>query len=294
MTIRTVERPLQQVSTFAIGGGKPVHRLGFGTMQLTGPGTWGAPEDRDEAIRVLRQAVDLGVDFIDTADSYGPFVAEELVREALHPYPENLLIATKGGLARRGPAERDEAWPSIGRPDYLRHCVVTSLYRLGLDTIDLYQLHRIDPQVPVEDSLGELETLRQEGKIRHIGVSEVSLDVLRQCQAVTSIATVQNRYNLVVREHEAVLEHCEREGLGFIPWFPLESGDLTETGGVVGRLAREYDCTPAQLAISWLLARSPVMLPIPGTSSTGHLVENLNAGAIQLAVQDVDMLTKLD
>ncbi|WP_328611229.1 aldo/keto reductase [Amycolatopsis sp. NBC_00345] len=293
MNTVNVDQPVRRTSTFAIGGDLTVHRLGLGTMQLTGPGTWGPPRDRAEAIRVLRQAVELGVDFIDTADSYGPYVVEDLIREALHPYPDGLVIATKGGLARRGPAARDEGWPAIGRPDYLRHCVVTSLQRLGVDTIDLYHLHRVDPQVPIEDSLGELATLRQEGKIRHIGVSEVSLDVLRQAQAVTPIATVQNRYNLVVRHHDPVVEYCEREGIGFIPWFPLESGDLTTSGGTIARLAEKHQCTRAQLAISWLLARSPVMLPIPGTASTGHLTENLTAGSVVLTDEDVELLTRL-
>jgi pyridoxine 4-dehydrogenase len=264
--------------TFAIGGDLPVNRLGYGAMQITGPGIWGEPRDRDEAIRVLRAAVELGVNFIDTADSYGPYVSEELIREALHPYPDGLVIATKAGLVRTGPDE----WHAVGRPEYLRQEAELSLRRLGLERIDLFQLHRIDPRVPLAEQLGVFVELQQEGKIRHIGLSEVTVDELRAAQELAQIATVQNLYNVGNRASEPVLEACERDAIGFIPWFPLATGRLAEAGGPLDALAAETGATPAQLALAWLLRRSPVMLPIPGTSSVAHLEENMAAADIVL------------
>lgn len=283
----TDTRPAAAAGTFVIGGDRPVRRLGFGAMQLTGRGVWGEPADRDEAIRVLRRAVVLGVTLIDTADAYGPYVAEELIHSALHPYPDDLVIATKGGLTRSGPGQ----WAPVGRPEYLRQCVEMSLRRLGLDRIDLYQLHRIDPRVPAEESVGELASLRQEGKIRHIGLSEVSVAEIRRCRSVVDIATVQNRLNLVDRESEEVLDYCEGEAIGFIPWFPLATGDLARPGGRLDAPGKRLGASPSQLALAWLLHRSPVMMPIPGTSSVSHLEENCAAAAIELSEQDMAELT---
>lgn len=283
----TDTRPVAAAGTFVVGGDRPVRRLGFGAMQLTGRGVWGEPADRDEAIRVLRRAVVLGVTLIDTADAYGPYVAEELIHSALHPYPDDLVIATKGGLTRPGPGQ----WAPVGRPEYLRQCVEMSLRRLGLDCIDLYQLHRIDPRVPAEESVGELARLRQEGKIRHIGLSEVSVAEIRQCRSVADIATVQNRFNLVDRESEEVLDYCEAEEIGFIPWFPLATGDLARPGGRLDAPSKRLGASPSQLALAWLLHRSPVMMPIPGTSSVSHLEENCAAAAIELSEEDMAELT---
>jgi aryl-alcohol dehydrogenase-like predicted oxidoreductase len=263
--------------TFALGGDLTVHRLGYGTMQLPGPGVWGEPGDRGEAIRVLRRAVEVGVDLFDTADSYGPFVAEDLLREALYPY-EGITIATKGGLVRTGPGE----WYPVGRPEYLRQCMEMSLRRLGVETIDLYQLHRIDPQVPLEDQIGALAEMQSAGKVRHIGLSEVSVDQIRAARQITEIASVQNRYNLVERTAEAALEYCEHENLGFIPWFPLANRGLVSTDSPLAALAAQSGATPTQLALAWLLWRSPVMLPIPGTNSLEHLEENVSAAALRL------------
>ena len=262
---------------FAIGRNVAVTRLGYGTMRITGRGIWGAPPDRSEAIRVLRRAVELGVDFLDTADSYGPFVSEELIREALYPY-DGLTIATKGGLTRPGP----DQWGTDGRPEYLRRCVEMSLRRLGLDTIDLYQLHRIDPQVPAADQVGELANLRKEGKIRHIGLSEVSVLEIREARLTTPIASVQNLYNLRDRRWEDVLEYCEREGLAFIPYCPIATGQFNAPTGPLAALARKAGATGVQLALAWLLRRSPVMLPIPGTGSVAHLEENVGAAQLEL------------
>jgi pyridoxine 4-dehydrogenase len=275
--------------TFAIGGETTVHRLGYGAMQLTGPGVWGEPADHDEAIRVLRRAVELGVDFIDTADSYGPFVSEMLIREALHPYPEGLVIATKAGLTRAGPGD----WREVGRPEYLRQQCELSLRHLGLERIELYQLHRIDPKVAMEESLGELVKLQDEGKIRHIGLSEVTVEELEQAERTATIATVQNLYNLSDRSAEPLLEHCEQHGIGFIPWFPLATGRLSEPGGPLDQLAQELEASPSQLALAWLLKRSPVMLPIPGTSSVAHLEDNLGAAQIELTDEQFDRLGEL-
>jgi aryl-alcohol dehydrogenase-like predicted oxidoreductase len=285
----TSDRPATASGTFGLGGDLVVHRLGFGTMQLPGPGVWGEPRDRDEAIRVLRRAVELGVDLMDTADSYGPYVAEELIREALHPYPSGLVIATKAGLLRTGPGK----WVPLGRPAYLRQECMLSLRRLRLERIDLFQLHRIDPEVPLAEQIGELRSLQSEGLIRHIGLSEVGVEQIEQARRIAGIVSVQNRYNLADREYEPVLEHCEREGIAFIPWFPLATGRLARPGSPLQAMADELGATPAQLALAWLLHRSPVMLPIPGTSSVAHLEENLAAATIELTPEQVDQLSQL-
>jgi pyridoxine 4-dehydrogenase len=285
----STQRPATASGTFTLGGDLTVHRLGFGAMQLTGPGVWGPPRDHDEAIRVLRRAVELGVDLIDTADSYGPHVAEELIHEALHPYSAGLVIATKAGLVRPGPGR----WEPLGRPAYLRQECHMSLRRLGLERIDLLQLHRIDPQVALEDQIGELRDLQREGLIRHIGLSEVGVEEIEAARRIAPIAGVQNRYNLADREHEAVLDHCGREGLALIPWFPLATGRLATPGGPLESIARELGATAAQLALAWLLHRSPVMLPIPGTASVAHLEENAAAATLRLSPDQVDQLSRL-
>jgi pyridoxine 4-dehydrogenase len=274
------------VHTFKIGGDLEVRRLGFGAMRITGDGIWGPPDDPEGARRLLRRVVELGVNLIDTADSYGPEVSENLIAEALHPYPEGLVIATKGGLRRSGPGQ----WPRDGRPERLKECCAASLRRLQLERIDLYQLHSPDPQVPLEDSMGALKELQDEGKIRHVGVSNVSVEELERARAVVEVVTVQNRYNLTDRHSESVLETCERDGIGFIPWFPLAIGELARPGGPLDDLARRHDAAPGQLALAWLLARSPVMLPIPGTSSIEHLEENVAAQSIELDPADVERL----
>jgi len=271
------------MDTFTIGGDLEVGRLGFGAMRITGEGIWGPPDDPEEAKRLLRRVVELGVNLIDTADSYGPEVSENLIAEALHPYPDGLVIATKGGLRRTGPGQ----WPRDARPERLKECCEASLRRLKLDRIDLYQLHSPDPQVPYEDSVGALKELQDEGKIRHIGVSNVSVDELERARAIVEVVTVQNRFNLEDRDSEDVLEACEGLGIGFIPWFPLATGRLAEPGGAFDRIAREHGATPAQIALAWLLARSPVMLPIPGTSSVEHFEENLAAAEIELSPDEV-------
>jgi pyridoxine 4-dehydrogenase len=271
------------METFAIGGDLRVHRLGFGAMRITGPGIWGPPDDPDEARRVLRRAVELGIDLIDTADSYGPEVSENLIAETLHPYPEGLVIATKGGLLRSGPGQ----WPRDGRPEHLREACEGSLRRLKLDRIDLYQLHSPDNKVPYEDSVGALKELQGEGKIKHIGISNVSLDELNQARGIVEVVTVQNHYNLEDRRSEDVLEACEEANIGFIPWFPLDTGRLAEPGGPMDRIATEHEATPAQIALAWLLARSPAMLPIPGTSSVDHLEENIEAAEIELSADEL-------
>ncbi|MET9285286.1 aldo/keto reductase [Nocardia beijingensis] len=280
-------QPAAASGTFAIGGDLPVHRLGYGAMQLTGPGVWGDPKDPDEAVRVLRRAVELGVNFIDTADSYGPFVSEQLIRKALHPYPEGLVIATKAGLTRQGPNE----WRPVARPEYLRQQAELSLRHLGVDRIDLYQLHRIDPQVPLADQLGELVALQQEGKIRHIGLSQVTVEQLRQARELATIVSVQNLYNLANRADEDVLNYAERENIGFIPWFPIATGELAAPGGPLAAISAEHGATPAQLALAWLLRRSPVVLPIPGTSSVAHVEENIAAARIELTDAEFEALS---
>ena len=271
------------MDTFTIGGDLEVHRLGFGAMRVTGRGIWGPPEDPDEADRVLRRVVELGIDLIDTADSYGPEVSENLIAETLHPYPEGLVIATKGGLLRTGPGQ----WPRDGRPEHLKEACEGSLRRLRLERIDVYQLHSPDPRVPWEDSVGAMKDLKDEGKVRHVGISNVSVDELERARSIVEVVTVQNRYNLEDRRSEDVLERCEELGIGFIPWFPLATGDLARSGGPLDRIAGAHDATPAQIALAWLLARSPVMLPIPGTSSVEHLEENLRAASIRLSPEQV-------
>jgi aryl-alcohol dehydrogenase-like predicted oxidoreductase len=274
--------------TFTIGGDLTVNRLGFGAMRLTGKGVWGPPNDPDECIRVLRRLVELGVNFIDTADSYGPYISERLIRKALHPYADGVVIATKAGLLRTGP----DVWEPLGFPPYLRQECEMSLRRLGVDTIDLFQLHRIDSKFPAEDQLGELAQLQQEGKIRHIGLSEVTVEQLEAAQKVAKIVSVQNMYNLSMRSAETVLDACEAQNIGFIPWFPLAAGPLAAPDGPLQRIAAEHDASPSQLALAWLLKRSPVMLPIPGTSKVAHLEENVAAAGIELSDDEFETLSK--
>ncbi len=285
----TIERPASSSGTFALGGQLVVHRLGFGAMRITGPGVWGEPADRDQAIAVLRRAVELGVDLIDTADSYGPYVSEELIRTALRPYASQLVIATKAGMVRTGP----NLWHPVGRPEYLRQECEMSLRRLGLEQIPLFQLHRIDPQVPLEDQVGELAALQSEGKIRFIGLSNVSVNQIKAARALVPIATVQNRYNLVDRGSEDVVELCEREHIGFIPWFPLATGALSRRDGPLTAFSARLGATPSQVAVAWLLHRSEVILPIPGTASVAHLEENVEAALIGLTDDQVAELGKL-
>jgi aryl-alcohol dehydrogenase-like predicted oxidoreductase len=282
------ENIVHKSGTFEIAGTK-VHRLGFGAMRLTGQGIWGEPADRAECLRVVRRAVDLGVDFIDTADSYGPYVSEEIICEALYPYPEGVLIATKAGLVRHGP----DVWLPVGRPEYLRQEAEMSLRRLRLDRIDLFQLHRIDAKVPLEDQIGVLKELQDEGKIAAIGLSEVSVEELEKVRGMVEVATVQNLYNLENRKSEDVLDHCTAEGIGFIPWFPIAAGRLAEPGGLVDELAKKYDATPAQVALAWLLGRAQNILPIPGTSKVAHLEENLDAAQLyeKLTREEIEQLT---
>jgi aryl-alcohol dehydrogenase-like predicted oxidoreductase len=271
---------------YEIGGDLPVVRLGYGTMQLTGEGVWGDPRDRGEAVGVLRRAVELGVTFFDTADSYGPVVAEELLREALHPYADDVVIATKAGLTRQGPG----IWTPVGNPAYLRQQCELSLRRLGVETIDLFQLHRIDANVPAEDQVGELKKLQDEGKVRHIGLSEVSVEQLVEARKIATIATVQNLFNLANRDAEPLLDYCESNDIGFIPWFPLATGELSQEDGPLAAAAKEHEATPSQLALAWLLKRSPVMLPIPGTSSVAHLESNTAAAGIELTDDEFEAL----
>jgi len=287
MTTETTTTTAAPSGTFAIGGDLPVVRLGYGTMQLTGDGVWGPPADHDGSVRVLRRAVELGVTFFDTADSYGPVVAEQLLREALHPYADDVVIATKAGLTRQGPG----IWTPVGRPEYLRQQAELSLRNLGLETIDLFQLHRIDPAVPLEDQVGELKKLQDEGKIRHIGLSEVSVEETKAAQQVATIATVQNLYNLAKRDAEPLLDYAEEQGIGFIPWFPLATGELSKSDGPLAAASQEHGATPSQLALAWLLRRSPVMLPIPGTKSVDHLESNVAAAAIELTDEEFARLT---
>jgi pyridoxine 4-dehydrogenase len=271
--------------SFAIGGDLEVTRLGFGAMRITGEGIWGPPDDHDAAIAVLRHLPELGVDFIDTADSYGPEVSENLIREALHPY-DGIHVATKGGFTRHGPG----SWEAVGRPEYLRQCCLMSMRRLGVDTIDLWQLHRIDPKVPREEQFGVMKELQDEGKVRHLGLSEVSVEEIEAAQAVFEVATVQNLYNLENRRSEDVLSYCEEQGIGFIPWYPLAAGDLAKPGGPVAEIADAHQATPGQVALAWLLARSPVTLPIPGTSSVEHLEENVAAAELELTGDELAQL----
>jgi aryl-alcohol dehydrogenase-like predicted oxidoreductase len=279
----------QATDTFAIGGDLTVHRLGYGAMQLPGPGVWGEPADRDAALRVVRAAVEQGVDLIDTADSYGPLVSEQIIAEALHPYPEGLVIATKAGLTRQGPG----IWTPVGRPAYLKQQVELSLRHLKVDRIDLIQLHRIDPDVPLADQLGAFKELQDEGKVRHIGVSEVSVQQLQAAREIVDVVSVQNLYNLTNRQSQDVLEYAEAQGIAFIPWFPIATGDLAKPDSPVAEIARELDATPSQVALAWLLQKSPVVLPIPGTKSVEHLTENMGAARLHLSDEDMARLDAL-
>ena len=271
--------------TFKLGGDQEVARLGFGAMRITGPGVWGDPADPAEAHRVLKRLPDLGVTLIDTADSYGPFVSEDLLRETLHPY-EGMLIATKGGLTRHGP----DVWKPVGRPEYLRQCVLMSLRRLGVDQIDLWQLHRIDPAVPRDEQFGVMKEMQDEGLIRHLGLSQVTVEEIEAAREVFDVATVQNLYHLARRDSEDVLAYCEAEGIGFIPWYPLAAGTLAQPGTVLDAVAERHGATYAQVALAWLLAKSPVMLPIPGTGKVAHLEENVAAVQVALTEQEVEQL----
>jgi aryl-alcohol dehydrogenase-like predicted oxidoreductase len=285
--VSTETQPVARSRTFTIGD-RTVHRLGYGTMRLPGKGVWGDARDPDEAVRVLRRAVELGVQLIDTADSYGPETADELLRAALHPYPADLLIATKAGLTRQGP----DRWHPVGVPAYLRQSVELSLRRLGLETIELFQLHRIDSKVPAEEQFGLLRDLRDEGKVVNVGLSEVSIAEIEAARAIVPIATVQNRFNVADRRCEDVVEYCEREGIGFIPWYPIAGGALTEPGGAVAEVAKAHDASPAQVALAWLLGRSDVILPIPGTSSVAHVEENCAAALLELTADERAMLDR--
>ena len=271
--------------TFSIGGDLEVHRLGFGAMRITGAGIWGEPEDPAEARRVLARLPKLNVDLIDTADSYGPYVSEDLIREELHPYG-GLVVATKGGLTRHGP----NVWKAVGRPEYLRQCVLMSLRRLNVDRIDLWQLHRIDSAVPRDEQFDAMRAMQDEGLIRHLGLSQVSVEEIEAASERFEVTTVQNLYNLTNRASEDVLDHCEANGIGFIPWFPLAAGDLAKPGGVVDEVASRLDATHAQVALAWLLARSPVMLPIPGTGKVDHLEQNVRGAQLELSDDDVARL----
>lgn len=277
-TYRWEELPAAKSGTFQIGGDLSVHRLGMGAMRITGEGVWGEPKDRKEAIRVLHRAVELGINFIDTADSYGPNVSEEIIAEALHPYPAGLVIATKAGFDRPGP----DQWVTNGRPEHLRHACEGSLRRLRLDRIDLFQLHRIDSKVPAADQFGALKDLQSQGKIRHIGLSEVSVADIENARKTIPIVSVQNRYSVIDRSAEDVVEYCERAKIAFIPWFPLAAGKVSDAGTELERAAADLKVSPSQLALAWLLRRSPVMLPIPGTSKVGHLEENVAAAALTI------------
>jgi pyridoxine 4-dehydrogenase len=272
----------ETIRTFVLGGDLSIHRLGYGAMRITGPGIWGEPKDRGEAVKVLKRALELGVNFIDTADAYGPEVSENIIAEALYPYPTGLVIATKGGFARSGPNK----WEAVGRPEYLRQCVEMSLRRLKLERIELYQLHRIDPKVPVEESLGALKDLQKAGKIRHIGLSEVSPAEIDRASKTVKIVSVQNQYNLSDRQHEKALQYCEQRNMAFIPWFPVAAGKLAQPGGPLDQIAKKHSATVAQLSVAWLLHHSPVMIPIPGTSSVKHLEENMAAAKLQLSPEE--------
>ena len=283
--------PAAKSGTFSLGDGLTVNRLGLGTMRLTGPGIWGQPANRAEAIAVLRRAVELGINLIDTADSYGPYVAEDLIREALHPYSQGVVIATKAGLVRTGP----NAWAPVGRPEYLRQECEMSLRRLGLDRIDLFQLHRVDPKVPADEQFGLLKDLRAEGKIRYAGLSEVTVVQIKAARKIVPIVSVQNLYNFTDRKYEDVLDYCTRENLGFIPWFPLATGNLAKPGSALERVAQRLGAEPGQVALAWLLKKSPVMLPIPGTSKVKHLEDNIAAALLKLddtVFGELDRLSK--
>ena len=279
----------QLSDTFSIGGDLPVHRLGYGAMQLPGPGVWGEPADRAAAVRVVQAAVEQGVDFIDTADSYGPFVSEQIIAEALHPYGEGLVVGTKAGLTRQGPG----IWTAVGRPAYLTQQVELSLRHLRVDRIDLIQLHRIDPEVPLADQLGAFKELQEQGKVRHIGLSEVSVEELIAAREIVDVVSVQNLYNLTNRKSQDVLDYATAENIAFIPWFPIATGDLAAPDSPVADIARELGATPSQVALAWLLQKSPVVLPSPGTKSVEHLTENLGAAALRLSADDMARLDAL-
>ncbi len=285
-TSKTMYIPADAASTITLGGDLTVNRMGFGAMRLTGPGIWGPPKDRAQAIRVLQRAVELGVNFFDTADSYGPHIAEELIAEALYPYP-GLVIATKAGLERPGP----DKWVENGRPEYLRRQLEGSLRRLKLERIDLWQLHRIDPKVPAQEQFEAAREFQREGLVRHVGLSEVSVDDVERARRVLPIVSVQNRYNVTDRKWDHEVDYCEREGMAFIPWFPLSAGSLD--AAPLHRVAQRHGATVFQIALAWLLARSPAMLVIPGTSSVDHLEENVAAAEIQLTVRDIEELESL-
>jgi pyridoxine 4-dehydrogenase len=286
MAAETIALTDQAAGTFSLGGELEVRRLGFGAMRITGEGIWGPPADHGEAIATLRRAVELGINLIDTADSYGPDVSEELIAEALHPYPEDLVIATKGGLTRAGPGQ----WSPDGRPEHLREACEGSLRRLRAERIDVYQLHRPDPEVPYEESVGAMKELQDEGKVNLVGVSNVSSEQLEVARGIVEVVTVQNRFNLEDRATEPQLERCEELGIGFIPWWPLAAGSLTGPGGPLDEIAERHEAKPAQIAVAWLLARSEVMLPIPGTGSVEHLEENVAAAAIELSEEEIKTL----
>ncbi|MBK9125977.1 MAG: aldo/keto reductase [Chloroflexi bacterium] len=274
--------------TFMLGGDLPIHRLGFGAMRITGKGIWGNPPDHDEAIRVLKRLPELDINFIDTADSYGPFVSEDLIREALHPYGST-IVATKGGLTRHGP----NSWHAVGRPEYLRQCVLMSLRRLNVERIDLWQLHRIDPKVDRDEQFQVIADMQREGLIRHVGLSEVSVEEIEAARKFFPVVSVQNLYNLVHRHSEDVLDYCARENIGFIPWFPLAAGRLSDDGSVLSDIATRLNATPSQVALAWVLKRSPVMLPIPGTGKLAHLEENTAAADLVLSDDDFKTLDDL-
>jgi pyridoxine 4-dehydrogenase len=288
MTRFSGDSPAGASGTFRIGGELEVHRLGFGAMRITGKGVWGPPADREECIRVLRRTVELGINLIDTADSYGPNVSEELIAEALHPYPAGLIIATKGGFERTGPDE----WVMNGHPRHLRATCEASLKRLRVEAIDLWQLHRVDPAVTADDQFGLMSDLIAEGKIRHAGLSETTTEQIEAARRIVPIATVQNRYNVADREWEGVLDHCEQQGIGFIPWFPLAVGELAEAGGPLADTAKRLRAAPSQVALAWLLRRSSVMLPIPGTSKVKHLEENVAAAGLELSDEDFERIAE--
>jgi pyridoxine 4-dehydrogenase len=287
--VQPSQAPAKNAGEFLIGNDLRVTRLGFGAMRITGEGIWGEPADRAEAVRVLRRAVELGINFIDTADSYGPYVSEEIIAEALHPYPKGLVIATKGGFDRPGPNK----WVENGKPEHQRSACEGSLRRLRLDRIDLYQLHRIDPKVPAEDQLGTLKDLQSQGKIKHIGLSEVSVKQIQHARTIVPIVSVQNRYSVTDRGSEDVLEYCEKEKLGFIPWFPLAAGRVSGSDSPISRIAAQWKVSPSQLALAWLLARSPVLLPIPGTSKVKHLEENVAAAGLKIDANKWQELDRL-
>jgi pyridoxine 4-dehydrogenase len=272
---------------FVIDGDLKVNRLGYGAMRITGDGIWGPPVDQAKAIATLKRLPELGVNFIDTADSYGPYVSEDLIKEALHPY-KGLVIATKGGLTRHGP----NVWAPLGRPEYLRQCVMTSLTRLGVERIDLWQLHRVDPKVPRDEQFDVIAAMQKEGLIKHAGLSEVGLDDIKAARKYFKVATVQNQYNLVDRKSEEVLDFCEKEGIGFIPWFPLAAGELAKPGSLLSKIAKEHDVTTGAVALAWLLKRSKVMLPIPGTGSVDHLIENVAGASVELTDEQFKELDK--